>query len=311
MELDNLLKDLTNLNFSAIDFETANEQRASVCSIGLVTVKNGIITEKNNIYIKPKELRFTDINKRIHGISEKDVLDAPEFNKVWEKINPIVDNQILLAHNADFDIDVLRQTLDLYNLNMPTFKFICTQKLAQEAFPDLQNYRLADVAAYLEIDLIHHNSLSDATVAAEIGLKAIPIYDKRNYSFGFDELTYYIQKKGSANKIDNFSSGFTKKNIDSNLLKPNLEVDDKDNIFYNRRVVFTGDMQEISRQDAAVIIQNLGADINTAISKKTEIVVIGNGAGPSKMKKIAELNSSGCKIQLIYEQEFLSLIQKK
>jgi DNA polymerase-3 subunit epsilon len=308
MELEILVKDLTDLNFTAIDFETANEQRASVCSIGLVTVKNGIITDKKNFLIKPKELRFTDINKRIHGISEADVVSAPEFNEVWEQLHPFIDRQILLAHNADFDIAVLKQTLQLYNLSLPTFKFICTQKLAQEVFPNLQNYRLSDVAVYLDLNLVHHNSTSDATVAAEIGIKGIPFYDKKHFSYGYDELTYYIQKKGSADKNDNFSSGFSKKNIDSKLLKPNLEVDNKENIFYNKRVVFTGDLQAISRQDAANKIQNLGADINTSISKKTEIVIIGNGAGPSKMKKIEELNSLGCNIQLIYEKEFLSLI---
>lgn len=309
MEIEFLLKNLTSLNFCAIDFETANEQRASVCSFGLVTVRDGIITEKNNFYIKPKEFRFSDINKKIHGISETDVMNAPEFNEVWEKIHPLFDRQILLAHNADFDIDVLRQTLELYNLKSPAFKFICTQKLSQEAFPELQNYRLADVAAYLDINLIHHNSLSDATAAAEIGIKAIPIYDKKHFSYGFDELTHYIQKKGSAIKNDRYSAGFSKKSLDSGLLKPNLEVENKNNLFYNKRVVFTGDLQSISRQEAASIIQNLGADINTAISKKTEIVVIGNGAGPSKMKKIEELISQGCNIRLVYEKEFISLIK--
>lgn len=308
MEIEILVKNLKDLNFTAIDFETANEQRASVCSIGLVTVKNGIINGKKNFIIKPKEFRFTDINKRIHGISEKDVMTAPEFDEVWNQLHPFIDRQILLAHNADFDIDVLKQTLNAYNINVPTFKFICTQKLAQEAFPDLQNYRLSDVAVFLDLNLIHHNSISDATLAAEIGIKAIPIYDIKYFSYGYDDLTYYIQKKGSADKNDNFSSGFSKKNIDSKLLKPNLDVDNKENIFYNKRVVFTGDLQAISRQDAAIKIQHLGANINTSISKKTEIVVIGNAAGPSKMKKIEELISLGCNIQLIYEKEFLSLI---
>ena len=308
MELEILVKNLTDLNFTAIDFETANEQRESVCSIGLVTVKNGIITDKKNFLIKPKEFRFTDINKRIHGISESDVMTAPEFNEVWEQLHPFVDRQILLAHNADFDIDVLKQTLNAYNLNVPSFKFICTQKLAQEAFPDLQNYRLSDVAVYLDLNLIHHNSISDATLAAEIGIRAIPIYDKKHFSYGYDDLTYYIEKRGSADKKNRFSSGFTKKNIDSTLLKPNLEVANKDNLFYCKRVVFTGDLQAISRQDAAIKIQNLGADINTSISKKTEIVIIGSAAGPSKMKKIEELNLQGCNIRLMYEKEFLSLI---
>lgn len=111
MELETIIKNLSELSFTAIDFETANEKRDSICSIGLISVVNGKINEKKNHLIKPKEFRFTEINKRIHGISESDVLNAPEFNQIWELISPYIDNQILLAHNADFDIDALNHTL--------------------------------------------------------------------------------------------------------------------------------------------------------------------------------------------------------
>lgn len=307
MEIEEIIKHLNELNFTAIDFETANEQRNSVCSIGLVLVRNGIIEQKKNILIKPIELRFSEFNKKIHGINEREVENAPEFNEVWEEIQSLVNCQIVLAHNADFDIDVLKQTLAGYKIKAPNFKYICTQKLSQETFKDLQNYRLIDVANYLGINFTHHNSLSDAIVTAEIGLRAIPKYEKKYFSYAFEELTYRIHKKGSAVKTDSFSV-FEKKSINSDLLKPNLNNKDTSNLFYNKRVVFTGDLQSISRQDAAIKIQNLGADINTSISKKTEIVIVGNGAGPSKMKKIEELQSQGISIKIIYEAEFISLI---
>ena len=309
MELEKIIQDLNQLNFTAIDFETANEQRNSICSVGLVVVRQGKITNKQNHLVKPKELRFTDINKRIHGISEEDVFNAPEFNSVWEQIQHLIDKQIVLAHNADFDVDVLKQTLNTYKLPHPTSKYICTQKLAQETFSELKYYRLTDVAIHLGLNLTHHDSVSDATVSAEIGLKAIPLYDKKYYNYSHEELTYYINKKNSAKKKDNYTSGFSQKTIDSNLLKPNLDIANTNNPFYNKKVVFTGDLQKIGRQEAATKIQNFGADINTSISKKTEIVIVGNAAGPSKMKKIEELNSQGCNIRLIYEEEFLSLIK--
>jgi DNA polymerase-3 subunit epsilon len=308
MELETIIKNLNELNFTAIDIETANEQRNSICSIGYVTVKNGIIAEKKNTIVKPKEMRFTNVNKRIHGICEIDVLNSQEFDVVWEHLSSILCDQILLAHNADFDMDVLKQTLNAYGLNKPSNKFICTQKLAQEVFPDLKNYRLVDVAGYLGLNLIHHNSISDATIAAEIGIKGIPFFNKKLYSFNYDELTHCIVKKNSAEHKSNYLEGFDEKKIDSGLLKPNLVNVNPDNLFYNKKVVFTGDMQEISRQDAASKIQSLGADINTSISKKTQIVIVGNGAGPSKMKKIEELKSSGYNIRLVYEKEFISLI---
>lgn len=199
--------------------------------------------------------------------------------------------------------------MNTYKLPHPTSKYICTQKLAQETFSELKNYRLTSVAIYLGLNLTHHDSVSDATVSAEIGLKAIPLYDKKYYNYSHEELTYYINKKNSAEKKDNYTSGFSQKTIDSNLLKPNLDIANTNNPFYNKKVVFTGDLQKIGRQEAATKIQNFGADINTSISKKTEIVIVGNAAGASKMKKIEELNSQGCNIRLIYEEEFLSLIK--
>ena len=106
-----------------------------------------------------------------------------------------------MAHNADFDVDVLKQTLNTYKLPHPTSKYICTQKLAQETFSELKYYRLTDVAIHLGLNLTHHDSVSDATVSAEIGLKAIPLYDKKYYNYSHEELTYYIiHKKNSARK---------------------------------------------------------------------------------------------------------------
>ncbi len=237
------------------------------------------------------------------------MIEAPEFDKIWDEIKSSIDKQIVLAHNADFDIDCLLKTLDSYNITKPIFKFICTQKLAQEAFQKLFNYRLNDVAAYLEFPLNHHDSISDASICAHIGIKAIPIYKKEFYSYGFNDLTHFIIKERSAEiKDKSLLKSFSAKKINSNLLIPNIENAKPDNPFYNKKIVFTGDLNNISRQEAAIKIQNLGADINTSISKKTEIVIVGNGAGPSKMKKIEELNLQGYNIKLIYEDEFLSII---
>lgn len=300
-------ENLKELNFTAIDFETANEKRDSVCSIGVVVVRKGIIIREDHFLVKPKEMRFTDINSRIHGITPEDVKDAHEFDILWEQLSEVFDQEIVLAHNADFDIDVLRQTLDMYHLSHPVIRYACTQKLAQEAFKDLNNYRLSDVAAHMGIDLDHHNSLSDAKAAAAIGIKAIPLIGHNLYNYGHEELTYYIAKKSSASKKDSF--GYAGKHIASDLLKPNLAGANSDNPFYNKKVVFTGDLQAIQRKDAAVRIQAMGADINTVISKQTQIVILGQKAGPSKMKKIEELKAAGYEIKIIEETEFLSLIQ--
>jgi DNA polymerase-3 subunit epsilon len=97
--------------------------------------------------------------------------------------------------------------------------------------------------------------------------------------------------------------------LSGEILVPELDNADPDNPFYDKKVVFTGVLQSISRADAAVIVKRMGADINTTISGSTEIVIVGSDAGPSKMAKIADLNTRGANIRIIHEPEFLEMIQ--
>lgn len=94
------------------------------------------------------------------------------------------------------------------------------------------------------------------------------------------------------------------KKLSSELLKSNLNEAPVNNPFYNKKVVFTGDLKEWDRSTAAYLLQKLGADVNTSISRKTEIVIIGVGCGPSKLEKIIELIADGVTIQLMNERLF-------
>lgn len=91
------------------------------------------------------------------------------------------------------------------------------------------------------------------------------------------------------------------------LLKPNLECADCNSPFYAQKVVFTGVLNSIDRKEAAELVKKLGADIDTSITKRTNFVITGSAPGPSKMKKIEQLNAQGCDIRLIYEKEFLRM----
>lgn len=92
-----------------------------------------------------------------------------------------------------------------------------------------------------------------------------------------------------------------------NVLIPNLEHTDCNSPFYAKKVVFTGVLKSIARKDAAELIQKMGADIETSITKRTNFVITGSAPGPSKMKKIEQLIAQGCDIRLVYEDEFLRM----
>ena len=75
-------------DFVAIDFETANRERTSICSVGLVRVENGDIREKIYRLIRPYPDYYSSWNTRIHGLTYRDTAHAAPFPEVWADISP-------------------------------------------------------------------------------------------------------------------------------------------------------------------------------------------------------------------------------
>jgi len=158
------------LNFLAIDFETANQYRDSACSIGLVRVRGGIITDKVVKLIKPPQTWF--IFTSIHGLAWDDVKNAPDFGLLWPEIEPLFNGvDFLAAHNATFDRSVLSACCEKYGISMPQTRFLCTMHLARQKW-NIHPTKLSNVCEKLGITLNHHEALSDAHACAQIILRA-------------------------------------------------------------------------------------------------------------------------------------------
>ena len=160
------------MNYVAIDFETANRRRSSACSLAAVTVENGQIVKSAYSLIRPPILQFDYWNTRIHGITVNDVVDKPTFAELWPRIRPHLENKIVIAHNATFDIGVLRSMLDEYGLPHPPFQYACTVDIARRVWKDGENYKLSTLANLFAIEFDHHNALHDARTCARIALSA-------------------------------------------------------------------------------------------------------------------------------------------
>ncbi len=160
------------MNFTAIDFETANERRASACALGVVVVEDGHIVEQRSLLIRPPELRFNRFNIYIHGIGPQHVENEPEFCELWDELQTYLAGRHVLAHNAGFDMSVLRGTLDLYGLDYPDLSYSCTMRIARKVWPGLHRYRLDSIADHLGIEFLHHDALEDARACALIALYA-------------------------------------------------------------------------------------------------------------------------------------------
>jgi len=162
------------LNFASIDFETANYKRSSICSLGIVIVENGKITDKIYRLIHPRPNFYCSWATDIHGLSYYDTLSELEFPEVEVDIEPKLRNFPLVAHNSSFDSSCLKAVHDLYKMSYPDYDFHCTYRAAKRVFPDLVNHQLHTVVAHVGYNLEnHHHALADAEACAEIALKII------------------------------------------------------------------------------------------------------------------------------------------
>jgi DNA polymerase III subunit epsilon len=162
------------IDFAAIDFETANQQRTSVCSVGVVVMKNGEITERYYSLIKPEPDYYLYWNTRVHGLTAQDTVNAPTFPEVWRQIEPLIEGLPLIAHNSPFDEGCLKAVFKMYCLDYPEYPFHCTLQAARKQLKQLPNHQLHTVAAYCGYQLDnHHHALADAEACAWIARELI------------------------------------------------------------------------------------------------------------------------------------------
>jgi DNA polymerase III subunit epsilon len=162
------------MNFTAIDFETANE-KGHPCALGLAVVENGQIVRRESWLIRPYELNIPKFYSDIHGITEDMVADMPEFNERWDAIRVFIEGQNIIAHNAPFDIGVLKSALDLYEIPYPAFNYACTVDISRKTWAKpriVPNHKLNTMAAHLGVEFRHHDASDDAYAAAVIALEA-------------------------------------------------------------------------------------------------------------------------------------------
>lgn len=162
-------------DFAAIDFETANGARSSVCSVGVVVVRGGQVAEHYYSLIKPEPEYYTYWCTRVHGLCQEDTQDAPIFPEVWEQIAPLLSDGHggtlpLVAHNSPFDEGCLRAVMRVYQMDWPDGLVVLdTLRASRHALPQLPNHQLQTVALACGYDLRqHHNALADAEACAAI-----------------------------------------------------------------------------------------------------------------------------------------------
>ena len=161
------------LNFAAIDFETANNERSSVCSVSIVIVRDGKIVDKFYSLIKPEPEYYNYWCSQVHGLSLDDTMEAPVFPDVWAQIEPMIEGLPLVAHNKAFDESCLKAVFRVYQMDYPDYEFHCTCIASRKVWPE-GPHNLDIIAARCGYDLEnHHHALADAEACAAIALQIL------------------------------------------------------------------------------------------------------------------------------------------
>jgi len=300
------------MDFITLDFETATSQRGSPCEIGLTFVKENQIIETRSWLIQPINNEYDEFNIYIHGITPEDTADKPEFNEIWNEIKPLIENQFLIAHNAGFDISVLRRTLELYQLPFPTLNYSCSYIFSKKVWQGLPAYDLKTLCRVNNIVLQHHRAGADSKATAELTLEAFKIagvISQDDFPEKLKTTVGQLYEGGyrpsetrriyKAKDLSNIVGDSTKHNVDS--------------LFYGRTVVFTGTLSSMIRSDAQQRIADIGGINGNGVTKDTDFLVVGqqdyrivgDDGMSSKQEKAVNLIEKGSTLEIISEDDFL------
>ncbi len=307
------------MNFVALDFETANHRRDSVCEIGIAVVSNGQVREQRSWLVRPRENQFNRMNTYIHGIDAKKVADEPEFDALWQKVRDYFEGACVVAHNASFDLSVLRHVLAQYEIPFPELSYACSLQVARRAWRGLPSYGLAALSERFGISLNHHAAGSDAEASARIMLCAMEehglgTFDEIEPKFGLQVGRLYAHGYIPSGRLRPQKKK-KKKRLDS--LPIDLSRVNKEHPLFGKTVVFTGTLKNISRAEAQRAVLEAGGHAPNFVDDRTHYLVLSEkvfsnitqGVNNNKVRQARQLSGSNSQIELITEQQFLRLLQ--
>lgn len=302
------------INFVALDLETANAYRGSICQIGITEVIDGKIQPSKSWLVKPQGNMYDGFNIAIHGITPEATKDSPTFLEVWNEVRPYLEGKIVVAHNTSFDMYALKDAFDDSNIEYPTFDYFCTLRIARYIIKGCYSYSLDIVLDHLGIAFDgHHKADNDSRGCAELLLKCLEI-DGSN----LEELEgkYHFHRGKFA--PDTFVANLAIKNKPTKAqvldgLEEHPELIDEGNYFYGKNICFTGSCIYGTRKELLQRVKNIGGIPTDSVTKKTDVLVVGqqnyhvvgDSGMSSKQKKALQLLEKGQSIEILSESEFL------
>ena len=167
--LDEIKEEMKNNRFVAIDFETLENWRCSVCEVGVVVIEDNKIVAKYGTKVCPPSMNESYHCVKTHGLHYNDVKGYPKFDAVWNYIDKeYIKGSPIIAHNVGFEKSCINECGDYYGTNTE-YTYYDTLLLSRKYINKLYNYRLDTVSRFIHYKLNnHHNALEDALACANI-----------------------------------------------------------------------------------------------------------------------------------------------
>ena len=281
------------MDFVAVDVETANPDFSSICSVGLVVFRAGVIVASYSVLINP-ESDFDPINVSIHGISADHVAGRPNFREAYPFIAKAFANSVVV-HHSHFDRVALCRAAAKYGFDALECSWLDTARVARRAWERYRDsgYGLAGLAADFGLEFKHHDATEDARVAGLLLLRALA-----ETGLGLDEWIIRAQAPISSEAGGRIS-----------------RIGSPDGPLAGEVVVFTGALA-IPRRSAADCAASAGCDVTDRVTEKTTMLVVGDqdiqrlsGHEKSAKHRAAEkLIQRGAQIRVVGESDFKALV---
>ncbi len=294
------------ITFNAVDVETANADRASICQIGIVHVRDGEITDQWHSLVNPEDW-FDPLNVKIHRIDEQDVAQSPTLPDLRGELRNRLRGSVLVSHTA-FDRIAFERAMTKYGLEQLQVTWLDSAGIVRRAWPDRygrKGYGLKDVAQDLSISFKHHDALQDARAAAEIVIHAC-------HSAGTD-IEGWLQRLQRPIFERHSSSSSIKRHSSSSSIRRGGNLEGP---LAGETVLFTGALG-IPRRQAADVAAEAGCNVVGAANRRVTILVVGtqdlkrtNGyRKSSKHRKVEQMIEGGAEIKVLSETDFFTLMQ--
>ena len=255
-------------HFFAIDVETANADRSSICQIGIVEVRKGAFVSEWSTFIDPKDY-FDSWNVRIHGIDEARVSGAPVFKEIAAEIKERLNGHYVISHSP-FDKGAINAAFAVNRLPPCEPIWLDSARMSRRVWHQDElisnGVALAVLAEKLGIEFQHHDALEDAKACAEISLRICE----------HAGITVADWEKRQKQPIDLNAYDYSREGKAGGPLSGEL-------------IVFTGELSK-PRRIVADEVAELGASVGNGVTQKTTILVVGDQdafklAGYSKSSK--------------------------